>query len=347
MFGFDKLYQFILFGVLLLVMILLFVFFARPLFIALFVSILLTVLLKPLVKKLNRRFSHTTSVLLSLVGFLGCGILIFILITGSILPALKNFVMDLPDILQGTAGLSTELANKYPWLGSPDVMQEQIRQIVETAADWSVAFAKDSFVPVLKMTSSIAEMIGIPILTFYFMKDSHHWDRHLIRIFPRAEAEIMDFFEKTGYMLGKYMQGQLTVSLISGTFVCVIGMLLGMRHSVLFAFLSAIGEWIPVVGPIVAAVLAITTVMIQDTAMAWKLMLFYVVMFKLNHNIIYPALVGRATKLHPVVIMVGVLFAGHVGGAFGMLIVVPSLAILYIYFTLVYDIQQIRLKIKA
>ena len=122
MFGFDKLYQFVLFGGLLLVMILLFVFFARPLFIALFVSILLTVLLKPLVKKLNRRFSHTTSVILSLVGFLGCGILIFILITGSILPALKNFVKDLPDILQGSAGLSTELANKYPWLGSPDVI---------------------------------------------------------------------------------------------------------------------------------------------------------------------------------------------------------------------------------
>ena len=74
--------------------------------------------------------------------------------------------------------------------------------------------------------------------------------------------------------------------------------------------------------------------------MATKLLIFYVIMFKLNHNLIYPTLVGKATKLHLAFIMIGVLFAGHISGVFGMLVIVPTLAILYIYFSKVYSLEK-------
>ncbi|MBP2637343.1 MAG: hypothetical protein H6Q72_3250 [Firmicutes bacterium] len=313
------------------------------LFIVLFVSTLLAVLLKPLSNKLSKKIPNNVAIGVSLLSFLCCFIGGFIIISGSILPALTSFIKDIPGLSKDVTSFSTSFALRYPWIGSEQVVQEQVSQIMQSAIEWSVSFVKSSLGPMLKTTSNLAEMIGIPIITFYFMKDAGMCQRRIVSLFYNATKETELFFDKTTFMLSKYIQGQLAVSVISGLSVSFVGWILGVKHIVLFSFLAAIGEWIPIVGPIFAAILAITTVMVQDPLMAAKLAVFYVIMFKLNHNIIYPTLVGKATKLHPAIIVIGVLFAGHIAGAFGMLVIVPMLAILYIYFSIIYDIQAEKL----
>ena len=340
MFSLNRTKEFLVFGVLLLALILTVSLLARPLFIVLFVATLLAVLLKPLVQLLRKKLPETLAIALALGGFFLLFVLILAFITGSILPALTNFVKDMPNIAENVNAFAALLATQHPWLGSTEFIQEQTNQILQAATAWSVSFAKASIGPVLQTSSNLAEMIGIPIITFYFLKDASKGRNGVKMLFPRTGEAIQLFCDQVTFMLGRYIQGQMAVSLISGLSVLAVGWLLGVNHIVLFAFLSAVGEWIPVVGPIVASVLAITTVLIQDPLMAAKLLVFYVIMFKLNHNLIYPTLVGKATKLHPAFIMIGVLFAGHISGVFGMLIIVPTLAILYIYFSNVYSLQK-------
>jgi len=61
--------------------------------------------------------------------------------------------------------------------------------------------------------------------------------------------------------------------------------------------------------------------------LAFQVLLFYIFLLKVNHNIIYPKVVGKAIKVHPLFIMVAILLFGHLLGVIGMLFAVPAVAV--------------------
>ena len=72
--------------------------------------------------------------------------------------------------------------------------------------------------------------------------------------------------------------------------------------------------------------------------------LFYVALTQVNHNIVYPALVGKSLHLHPVAVILGVVFGGEILGAAGMFLAVPFIVIVKIVIT---DIYRDRQEMKA
>ena len=54
---------------------------------------------------------------------------------------------------------------------------------------------------------------------------------------------------------------------------------------------------------------------------------FYFIMFKLSNAIVYPNLIGKAIRIHPAIIMVGLLLFGSLFGALGMILAVPVLGV--------------------
>jgi predicted PurR-regulated permease PerM len=133
-------------------------------------------------------------------------------------------------------------------------------------------------------------------------------------------------------MLRKYLQGQGLISLLSGLTVGCYFFIVGLPYGLVFAAISAVAELAPVVGPTVAAVLAAVLSYSYTPLLAAKTLLFYILMLKINHNLVYPSLIGKATQLHPVAIVAGVLFLGHIFGVLGMILAVPVLAVIKIIF---------------
>ena len=68
--------------------------------------------------------------------------------------------------------------------------------------------------------------------------------------------------------------------------------------------------------------------------------LFYLALTQINHNIVYPALVGKSLHLHPVAVILGVVFGGEILGAAGMFLAVPFMVIVKIVVTDIYHEQK-------
>ena len=89
---------------------------------------------------------------------------------------------------------------------------------------------------------------------------------------------------------------------------------------------------IPVIGPIVGAIPPILLGLLQGTGTMIQVIIFYVVVQQLDSHLVMPKLMGSIIEVHPVAIIAGVLIGGSLYGVIGMMIAVPTVAVLQILF---------------
>lgn len=298
--------------------------FATKLGILLFIALLMTLLLESPKNFFQKKVSSGVASLLSLLLFIGAIAILAGWIVKSMLPSFKQFVQHAP-LLLTSENLSAILIR----LSLPPEINDYTYSLISNAGEFAVEAMKKSLLPAMQAMSGIVEMVGIPFIVFYFLKDGRKLRQLLVAVVPEAEQEkILTFYHNVGLVLSGYIKGQLTVCFISGITVLLFFLLTGLPYAPVFAALSAIGEFIPVIGPLTASVLAISLAVNISFAKGVNAIVFFAVMFKLNHNIVYPKLVGKAIYIHPVVIMIGLLLFGHLFGIVGMMLAVPVMGIL-------------------
>jgi predicted PurR-regulated permease PerM len=298
--------------------------FASKLGIVLFIAITIALLLNPLKKRLAKKLSSGISSLLSIVLFLSIAAIFVNWIARNILPGFTHFAQNIPQIM------NEDLINNF--IGSLNLspeLTEYINSLLNNATVFGIDVVKSSLVPIINGLSGVVELIGVPFIVFYFLKDGRKLrDMALSFVPPTERVSLLKFYEDVATVLSGYIKGQLAVCLFSGIAVFSFFLLMSLPYAPVFAAITAVGEFIPVVGPLTAASLAIVFAGSSSVSTAIKMTIFYIVLVKINHNIVYPNLVGKAINLHPVLIMIGLLLFGHLFGPLGMMLAVPIMGVL-------------------
>lgn len=291
-----------------------------------FLSILLALLLLPLKRKLGRRLSSGLAALAALLAFVAVAAWFVSWIIDSLAPGLNKLAANAPELLNRQA-----VTQWMATLHLPEEGIDYVNRLMDNAREFVISAVRSSILPALNALSGIIELVGIPFITFYLLKDAETLQAIAVSFAPReAKIRILEFYGDAGRMLGGYIKGQMAVCLFSGASVFLFFMLVGLPNAGVFGAISAIGELIPVLGPLAASVFAIMYAVSFSSSMAIKVALFYLIMFKLSNAIVYPNLIGKAVQLHPVVIMTGLLLFGSLFGALGMMVAVPAMGLIRI-----------------
>ncbi|MCE5285884.1 MAG: AI-2E family transporter [Pelosinus sp.] len=299
---------------------------ARVLAIVLFVATLLSILLYPVVDMLTKRFSRGAAAAMVLVAFIGVLLAGFTWIVSNIVPGFTKLAREIPDFMVRLSSLQDQIA-------VPPEAAGYVDHALRDAANTAMGIAKKSAEGFLEAVSSAVELIAIPVITFYFLRDGARLMQYFVSFLSKTEAvRLTVILDEIKVMLRKFLQGQGLISLLSGLIVCCYFFIMGLPYGLVFGAISAVAELAPVVGPAVASILAAVLAYAYSPLLAVKTLIFYIIMLKINHNLVYPTLIGKATKLHPVAIVAGVLFLGHIFGVLGMILAVPVLAAIKIIF---------------
>lgn len=298
----------------------------RVLAIVLFTAILLSILLYPVVDKLSARLKRGYAAALALFGFITVIVIVASWIIANIVPGFSNLVREIPSFV-------TQIKNLPNLLPIPPEAASYVDDALRDAANIAVGIVRNAADSFFRAISGVVELIAIPVITFYFLKDGGKVSSYFTQFLQPQEAlRVHDILGRIKRVLGGYIRGQIVISAISATAVCLYFIVAGLPYALVFAAISAVAELAPVVGPAVASVLASILAYSYSPVLAVQTLVFYIVMLKVNHNLVYPSLIGRATKLHPVAIVCGVLFFGHIFGVLGMMLAVPVLAIVKVIF---------------
>ena len=195
-----------------------------------------------------------------------------------------------------------------------------------------VSFVEGAAISIGKLLFSVVLII---VVSIYMLLDIQRFGRALDRRFPPAPGSrpLLDRIEAA---VAGYVKGQFLVSLIIGTSAGIALWILGKlgwlpggdRYALLFGAWVAVTELIPYIGPWIGAIPPfLYAVVVHPVAAIWVTIVFLVI-HQVEGHVVIPNVMGSALRLHPLLVIFGLLAGGEIYGLPGVLVALPLLAAL-------------------
>jgi len=191
--------------------------------------------------------------------------------------------------------------------------------------------ASAAFERMLGLIIFIPWLVLIPILSFFFLKDADSFRRSVLAMLPRGRLRWRgdEFFQDINSTLAAYIRAQLTACLLVGA-ICSVGFaLLGLPSPLVLGLIAGMLEFVPLVGPLVVAILAIALALLHSGfGLAFLVLVFLGVLRVVEDYVIYPRLIGQGIHLHPLAVILAILAGAEIAGVAGIFLAIPVIAII-------------------
>ena len=289
-------------------------------------------ILNPLISMLQRRgIPRVAGVALTYVGFMAVVVLIGLLMWPAVHDQGENLADRWPQIRTKMETWVDDRAESFK--GTPFEFDRQKVTEAFSSTDVSVRDQIDRAAKVgVQVFHVLLVMILTPIFAFYLLVDLPHLRKVADGLIPAAaRPEVLVLARRMNAAVGGFFRGQLVVALIVGTLVSIGLLIIGLPFWLLIGMVAGFFNMIPLVGPYIggipALVIALTT---KEPITAVWVVLIMVTVQQIDNHFISPLVMQRVVKLHPVLVMLALLLGGTLSGFFGLLVAVPTAAILKI-----------------
>jgi len=180
--------------------------------------------------------------------------------------------------------------------------------------------------------------ITILILTFYLLIESDALFDGFARLFPRdARPRVLDASRKIRTKVSAWLNGQLILAGTIGATAALGLYLLGVPYFYVLALIAAIGEMVPVIGPILSAAPAILAGFSVSPQTGLFVALFWIAQQQIENHLLVPKVMERQVGVSPVIVITALLIGGSALGIIGAILAVPTAAIVQVIIQEVLD----------
>ncbi len=264
-------------------------------------------------------------VYLLLAGGIGAGAAI---LWPSATQQLNDAIANVPTYTESFRTWERGWTRYYERLRIPVELRHSIDESVLGAGDAAVAYTRGSLLALIDVLSDVPWLILVPVLAFLLLKDAADIRRTILVALPhRIQLRSHRLFEELNFTLACYVRAQLIACVVVGT-LCGVGFaLLGNPYAVLLGLIAAVLEFIPLIGPLVLATIAVVIAALHDPMLAFWTAVFLAVLRVAEDYVIYPRLIGRDIQLRPLVVILAVLAGAELDGIAGIFIAIPVVAL--------------------
>ncbi len=183
--------------------------------------------------------------------------------------------------------------------------------------------------------SGIIWFFFILVVAFYVARDGERFGRFVSERVPDDwRPEFGRLWRELALIWDSFVRGQLLLALIVGVVVWISMTILGIGNAPVLGLISAVLEFVPSIGPVIAAVpgvlfalvLGSSWIPLPNTWFAVLVGLVYFLIQQVENLYLLPRVVGARIRLHPVVVIVGALAGNAIAGILGILLAAPTIA---------------------
>ncbi len=172
-------------------------------------------------------------------------------------------------------------------------------------------------------------VVTILILSFYLLVEAHGLFEWAVRFFPdTSRAHLASVARESVRKVSAWLGAQFILAAVMGTFAAVGLGLMGVPYFYVVALVAALGETIPIVGPVIGGISAVSVALTVSPRLALTVGIYFVVLHQLEANILVPKIMERRVGVSPVTVMVALLIGGSLWGLMGAILAIPTAAIL-------------------
>jgi predicted PurR-regulated permease PerM len=261
-----------------------------------------------------------------IVLFVGIGLAIYLLIP-SLSAQFPEFKQQAVAYYQKIRSSTESVSNYFRGRRMPEGLAKYVEGLIGKAGDL-VTIAAEGMVHYVIF---IPWLVLIPILSFFMLKDADAFRRSVLAMLPRGRLRWRgdEFFQDINSTLAAYIRAQLIACLLIGI-ICTIGFwLFGLPSPLVLGLIAGILEFVPLVGPLVVAVLASALALLQfGFGKAFVVLLFLGVLRIVQDYVFYPRIIGTGIHLHPLAVILAILAGAEIAGVVGIFLAIPVIAIL-------------------
>ncbi|MDI5935611.1 AI-2E family transporter [Halomonas kalidii] len=296
-----------------------------------FTALVIAFLLQGAVSWLERRgVPHLLAVILVFLGFLGMLMAMAFILLPLIWNQLVGLVQETPRMFASGQQLLDDLQERYPNLVTPDQIQDWIGVAGREMTQFGQRALTLSLASLGNVLALIIYLILVPILVFFMLKDRDTLVAFTLSLMPQRRTLMTRIWQEMDDQIANYVRGKFIEIIIVGTVAFLTFAYFGLPYSALLAVLVGFSVLVPYIGAAVATlpVAAVAGFHFGMTDQFLYVVLAYGVIQALDGNVLSPILFSEAVNIHPVSIIVAVLFFGGIWGFWGVFFAIPLATLL-------------------
>lgn len=227
--------------------------------------------------------------------------------------------------------LATQLGEKHGWNARSTELaesflashSEEITQLAQRVGLRIADVAKEAWL-----------FLVVPLLSIFFLRDGRSFSDFLLStIQSRPQREFLEnVLNDLNQMLAHFIRAQLTLAALTLVTYSIFLGVMRVQYALVLGTVGGVLEFVPVVGPLVAA-LTIVSVSLLLGYKHWLILIVFLGIWRLVQDYVSsPRIMGRSMELHPLAAIFGVMAGGEVAGILGIYLSIPVMASLRIVF---------------
>ena len=296
------------------------------------VAIILAYMLEGIVKSISEKYAlqRTTAVLSVYISFLILSFMTVILLVPVMLNQISLFIKSFPSMLERGKDLLLNSSNSESGLFSQSQISEILSGINSEISMLGSSIISFSLSSAGSLIETIVYIIIVPIMIFFLLYDKQSINEWFKKFFPEKLDLSRKAYAELDIKLGNYIRCKLIEIIIVWVASTFFFAILGLNYSLLLGFLCGISVIIPYVGAIAVTIPIVIVAYFQwgTSTEFWYIIIAHTLIQIIDGNVVVPLLFSDAVNLHPLAILISILFFGTIWGIWGVFFAIP-LAVLF------------------
>lgn len=177
---------------------------------------------------------------------------------------------------------------------------------------------------ILAISEKFMTITVVPVVTYYFLSDSEFVKKRFYKLVPISKRKITrKILSDIDKLLGRYIIGQINLSLIVAVLTFLVLSLLKIKFSIGLSIFNGIFNIIPYFGAVFGMLPIIFVAFLDSPTTGIVVTILMIAIQQLEGNILSPRITGNSTDMHPLIIIILLLIGDGIGGFIGMILAVP------------------------
>lgn len=285
----------------------------------------------PLANKLKKiGMNRSWAAIISLIIIYGIIAGLFTLVIPMFVEQLKTLITNLPDIYENVVIKINDFMHNSLGIENTVNITTDIKNL-EFANKYLGNILSYSITTLQSVVGIIISIFTTIVVSFFMVKDMEEFKKKAIAYFSNSgkNKARYNLIVDMDLVLMSYIKGIAIDSCIVGLLTAVLCFVLKIDYAIIFGLLITVLNFIPYIGALLSEVIiALYALTIGGPFFALMTFIMLIVIQLIDANVLQPNIVAKSVDLHPVVVFVGLIIGNLLMGIFGMIIVVPVLAII-------------------
>jgi len=296
----------------------------KPFIIAAAFSYLLNPIVKVFEKKGIRRIF---GVLIVYLIFIAIILLLSFVLVPKLIKEISALVVNIPQYSRQMQELFRQFQDGYMRSGLPESFKDVLDDNILMLQSMILTLLQNIANGIIEIFSQFFNIIIVPVITFYMLKDAEYFKNQFILVLPKAKrVKLIILLRDIDNVFGKYIRGQIIIASFVGVLTTAALILIKVKYAFILGIFAGIANIIPYFGPFIGIIPTILFALLDSTGKALYAAGAFILIQQLESGFLTPRIIGKSVGIHPVYVIMSLIAGGRLFGIIGLIMAVPVLA---------------------